>query len=156
MITIDCAPEMILKKDANLVPSIEVKGSCKKLIYPTPNRGYHPLSPIKIVDFSKSHSDLVNHISEICQKYGLKYIKDILAYDQNAQYDILNDISLTDSDIQQIANLWVPYYKSGNRHDISITQKNGLTANTAKKLSLELSVSEYLNKRFGRWIDGGL
>jgi len=141
---VDNAPEMIDKKDANLAPSIEVKGSCKKLIYPTPNRGYHPLSPIEIVDFSKGHSDLINHISEICQKYGLRYIKDLLAYDQYAQYDILNDVSLTDSDIQKIANLWVPYYKSGNRHDISVGTiglyaKNGLTAITAKRLSLELS-----------------
>jgi len=78
----------------------------------------------------------------------LRYIKDILAYDQYAQYDILNDISLTDSEIQKVANLWVPYYKSGNRHDISVGTiglyaKNGLTVNTAKKLSLELSRITY-------------
>ena len=56
---VDNAPEMIDKKDANLVPSIEVKGSRKKLIYPTPDRGYHPLSPIEIVDFTRMQIDKI-------------------------------------------------------------------------------------------------
>jgi len=143
----DVTPEIIFKKKNNLAPSIEVKGSCKKLIYPTPNRGYHPLSPIEIIDFSKSHSDLINHISEICNKYGLTYIKKITD-EQYAQYNILNDVTLTDDEIQKIVNLWIPYYRSGNRHVISegtagLYAKNGLTINTANKLSLELSRITY-------------
>ena len=130
----DNTPEIIEQKKANTKPAIEIKGSSQRLMYPTPNRGYcFQGTAAESADFSDNRDGIIQHIEDVCKKHELKYLEKVEETKTDSNNDNNdkhpndghpkrpNNISLSNSEVKQIVNLWGVYYKPDNRHHVSFS-----------------------------------